>query len=652
MSPPEPEPPAALLVPEILTSIAQHLSHKDFLNAVLVSHSWHAHLIPLLWHTLALPQRWRIIMATDKVFPDIVVFRKYAHLVRSLSCNNLQYYMDYLIPYCAKLTELNVIDLSEDTLPLLQLNTQTLTCIKFKREHELAKRSFRVLEFLTLMNDCIFLDTLRLEDFAVDEDYESEDAYEEQRRRCNRDRKRPPAPVAPISTTATATIPAAAATTTTTTVEEEEEEEEEEETSSTPTTVLMSQTRTAEEKEAAINLFYQILHRVTTLDIVRNVIRALPPNRSEVFYRLRKLALLDCTMSYMDQLQLISQCQYLTHLRIQLCRYSERHLDSEELSAVHLDVACPNITHLDLSWSTLKDHEIAALLKQLPRLISFRAQRTNIGEKTMDMLAGFSSGIRDQLEELDLVDAREIQSPWIQRLLCSCAGLRRFRATEINAKDIIGGSVSATAADASEAVTVRTAENGSMDPDTSPMSWVCLQLQELQLSITGISPQSSLQEQIIVYDQLSKLTQLQILSLGGNYLSTWFRMGTLELSLNKGFDRLKTLKELRVFNFSYMAHDLGMGEVEFMMQHWTKLRKVVGTIGINVHEGEAGSANGSGTSTTTGAQKKTGPGSGTDVGAEACPSGTTKASRNGKPKIERHEIYIHRKWPLVQFSSK
>ncbi|KAF9161712.1 hypothetical protein BGX20_002006 [Mortierella sp. AD010] len=519
--------------------------------------------------------------------------------------------MDYLIPYCAKLTELNVIDLSEDTLPLLQLNTQTLTCIKFKREHELAKRSFRVLEFLTLMNDCIFLDTLRLEDFAVDEDYESEDAYEEQRRRCNRDRKRPPAPVAPISTTATATIPAAAATTTTTTVEEEEEEEEEEETSSTPTTVLMSQTRTAEEKEAAINLFYQILHRVTTLDIVRNVIRALPPNR-----------------------------------------YSERHLDSEELSAVHLDVACPNITHLDLSWSTLKDHEIAALLKQLPRLISFRAQRTNIGEKTMDMLAGFSSGIRDQLEELDLVDAREIQSPWIQRLLCSCAGLRRFRATEINAKDIIGGSVSATAADASEAVTVRTAENGSMDPDTSPMSWVCLQLQELQLSITGISPQSSLQEQIIVYDQLSKLTQLQILSLGGNYLSTWFRMGTLELSLNKGFDRLKTLKELRVFNFSYMAHDLGMGEVEFMMQHWTKLRKVVGTIGINVHEGEAGSANGSGTSTTTGAQKKTGPGSGTDVGAEACPSGTTKASRNGKPKIERHEIYIHRKWPLVQFSSK
>ncbi|KAF9348826.1 hypothetical protein BGX26_012799 [Mortierella sp. AD094] len=501
------------------------------------------------------------------------------------------------------------------------------------------------------MNDCLFLDTLRLEDFAVDEDYESEDAYEEQRRRCNRDRIRPPAPVAPTSSTATATIAAAAA------------EAEEGDTPSTPTTELMTQMRTAEEKEAAIDLFYQILHRVTTLDIVRNVIKTLPPNRSEVFYRLRKLALLDCTMSYMDQLQLISQCQYLTHLKLQLSRYSERHLDSEELSTVHLDAACPDITHLDLSWSTLKDHEIAALLKQLPRLISFRAQRTNIGEKTMDMLAGFSSGIRDQLEELDLVDAREIQSSWIQRLLCSCAGLRRFRATEINAKDIIGGSATATAAaDASETVTTGTATNGSIDSDTSPMSWVCLQLQELQLSITGISPQSSLQEQIIVYDQLSKLTQLQILSLGGNYLSTWFRMGTLELSLNKGFDRLETLKELRVFNFSYMAHDLGMSEVEFMMQHWTKLRKVVGTIGINVHEEEAsaGSINGSGsgagttTATATGAQKKTGTGAGTgtDAGTGTSPSGTTKASRNGKPKIERHEIYIHRKWPLVQFSSK
>ncbi|KAF9094937.1 hypothetical protein BGX27_001353 [Mortierella sp. AM989] len=494
-------------------------------------------------------------MATDKGFPNPDIFKKYAHLVRSLSCNNLPHYLSCLVPYCAHLTELDVIDLTEDTLPLLKLNTQTLTCVKFKREHELAKRPFRVLEFLKVMNECSFLDTLRLEDFAVDQEYESEDAYEEQRRRYNRDRRRPP--VAPTAPTAV---------------------------SIEPTTEVTAQARSEESREEAVALFYQILHRITTLDIMKNVIKTPPPSRSQVFYRLRKLALLDSTMSYMNQLQLVSQCQYLTHLKLELARHLE-HLDLEELATIQLEVACPNITHLDLSWSTLKDHEIAALLKQLPRLISFRAQRTCIGEKTMDMMAGFSSIIRDQLEELDLVDAKDMESAWIQRLLCSCAGLRRFRATEINARDIISSAISCDAVMATAAAESSTHESINSLPSSSP--WVCLHLQELQLSITGISSPSSLQEQLIVYDQLSKLTQLQILSLGGDYLSTWLRRSTLELALNKGFERLKTLQELRVFNFSYMEHDLGISEIE-----------------------------------------------------------------NGKPKIERHEIYIHRKWPLVQFSSK
>lgn len=100
-------------------------------------------------------------------------------------------------------------------------------------------------------------------------------------------------------------------------------------------------------------------------------------------------------------------------------------------------------------------------------------------------------------------------------------------------------------------------------------------------------------------------------------MSTWFRMQTLDLSLQSGFDRLYTLKELRTFNFSYMAHDLGMNEVEFMMEHWKKLRKVIGTIAIGAGQSELGNGGG-------------GP---------------------GRPKVERHEIYIHRKWPLVQFCS-
>ncbi|KAF8939906.1 hypothetical protein BGZ58_008417 [Dissophora ornata] len=573
------ESPATLLVPEILTSIAQSLSRKDFLNAVLVCRSWHATLIPLLWHTLALPQRWRVIMAdTDAPsgFPDPAVFRKYAHLVRSLACNNIQYHLHYLAPYCSQLTELDVIDLTVDTLPLLRLNNETLTSVKFKREHELVKRSFRVLEFLQALSQCPSLDQLRLVDFKIEESSEVPCAKQQQQQWTyfdRHDRRR-----------------------------------------AAPSTISSTKTKAEEDKDAmAVSLLYEIVRRLSKLDLVRDVIMV-PPKPTEVFYKLRRLALLDSTMSYRDQLQLVSQCQYLTHLKLQLTRVFER-LDPKELAAVELEFACPHITHLDLSWSTLQDQEIAWLLRGTPHLTSFKAQMTNLGEITIDTLSGPSSRMRDQLWELDLVDAREMQSAWIQRILCSCSGLRQFRATEMNAQDVIRPF---QGTDSTSSVSSSSAANSRPSSSIPTSGWVCLQLREFQVSIIM---NNSLQDQLLVYDQLSQLTQLQILSLGGNSLSTWFRLETLDLSLSSGFDRLRTLQELREFNFSYMAHNLGMNEVEFMMEHWKKLRKVIGTIGVGVYDG-GGGYNGNG-----------------------------RRVSGAKPKVERQEIYIHRKWPLVQFSS-
>ncbi|KAG0006801.1 hypothetical protein BGZ65_003449 [Modicella reniformis] len=502
---------AALLVPEILATIAQHLSRKDFLSAVLVLKSWHANLIPLLWHTLELPQRWRLMMMADhdsspSGFPDPSIFKTYAHLVRSLSCNYIQYHLHYLVPYCCHLTELGVVDLSMDALPLMRINTGTLTSIKFKRKHELPKTPFKMHEFLQVMNECLFLDHLRLVDFEIEEredplgsSISSRDRY---RRRTG------------ISHT-------------------------------TPTGGEgEGSARTEEEILASITLFYEIILRLSTLELCKNVIRTPPLDRSQVFYRLRKLSLLECTtMSYRDQLQLVSQCQYLTHLKLQFDRGGgggggggdSEQLDLEELATIELNVTCPHITHLDLSESTLKDQEIAALLEYLPRLTSFRAQRTNVGEKTIQMLTGLQSKVKDQLWELDLVDAREMKSEWIQQLLCSCSGLRQFRATKMNAQEIVNAALSSS--------------SSSSSSSSTSGSWVCLQLLELQVSIIGIEPHSPPQVQFIIYDQLSKLTQLQNLILGGTSMSTWFRKETLELSLQNGFDRLDTLKELRMFNF-------------------------------------------------------------------------------------------------------
>ncbi|KAG0195403.1 hypothetical protein BGX31_006305, partial [Mortierella sp. GBA43] len=175
------------------------------------------------------------------------------------------------------------------------------------------------------------------------------------------------------------------------------------------------------------------------------------------------LSLNGCSMSYRDQLQFICQCQYLTRLKLLVDRDSE-HLDPEDLASMELNVHCPLITHLDLSWSTLQDQEIAMLLQYLPRLVSFLAQRTNVGQKTIDMLTGCQSVIRDQLQELDLVDARDMQSHWIQQLLCSCSGLRQFRATEINAREMIDAAIigAFTSPAASSSLTE---ESSTMDTD-------------------------------------------------------------------------------------------------------------------------------------------------------------------------------------------
>ncbi|KAG0365244.1 hypothetical protein BC939DRAFT_476882 [Gamsiella multidivaricata] len=594
-----PEISGALLVPEILTAVGQHLSRMDFLQAVLVSRSWHAQLIPLLWHTLALPRRWRIIMATandspSSGYPDSTVFKKYAHLVRSLACNNIEYHLHYLVPFCNQLTELDIADLTEKSLPLLQLNTATLTSIRFERERERFERPFGVKQFLQVMNKCPFLDRLRLVNFQIQNEDEDKDQVRGLGNQWSQRDQRQGYSLPKI------TMPA------------------------------IAHTETAEvSRTNAIALFYQLVYQLSTLELVRSTLDMLPLQTS-VFYRLQKLSLLEISMAYKDQLVLVSRCQYLTHLKLRLTRESER-LDLEHLASVELEVSCPNITHLDLSWSTLKDQEIAAMLEYLPHLISFHAQRTNIGETTVAMLTNPTSRIKDQLQELDLVDAREMQSAWIQRLLCSCSGLRRFRATKMNARDIVHAAVSATVE----------SNNHSSTTLSIPVSgWGCLQLQELQLSIIGLPTtrsQSSYsrlpsspyvcQQQLVIYEQLSRLTQLQVLSLGGNCMSTWFRIGTLDLSLRSGFGQLRTLKELQVFNFSYMAHDLGMNEVEFMMEHWKKLRRVVGTVGVGLDEDR---------------DRRT------DSGVEG------EAGVHGrwlKPKVERHEIYIHRKWPLVQFSS-
>ncbi|KAG0012078.1 hypothetical protein BGZ81_001780 [Podila clonocystis] len=511
-------------------------------------------------------------------FPPTDAFKDRGHLVRSLVCSSLQHHLHYLLPHCNQLTALEIDDLTEKTaLPLLQLNKASLGSVHLKRER--LDRQVRPpavqLELLTALKDCANLDRLWLNNVQVD-GWGSSEEDQHMRKLIRASRE----PLVSLSST------------------------------------------------ACSDHFYEIAYRLTQLGIVKEVIRT-PPHPQEVFYRLRQLSLIENSLTYKDQIQLISQCQYLTHLVLQLTRRKkayksqdnffpytyntiEHSLLEAENEGIHLArlQICP-ITHLDISRSTLLDAEIAELLIHFPRLISFIAQGTNIGTKTIAVL---STGNRSsELQELDVTDIKDCQSEWIQELLCSCSGLLRFRATSLKARDIVFGS-----------------------KWTSSPFWTCLLLKELYLSITHLP--SSTEDpimmrrcrrlQALVYDQLAKLTQLRVLSLGGDSTSTWFRTETLELSLASGLGKLDTLRELRELNFSYMDHRLTMAEVEWMMAHWPCLRKVTGTVGAGVE-------------VTEGMEED-----------EAASVVAVMARESRIQRVDRHELYLQRQYPLVEFSTR
>ncbi|KAG0343313.1 hypothetical protein BG004_005411, partial [Podila humilis] len=649
---------AALLLPEIILRLGTHLDRKAFLASILVCRLWHVHLIRLLWHDLVLPQKYHHLLnfSSSSNFPPTDTFKERGHLVRSLVCNSLPHHLRYLDPHCNQLTALEVTDLTEDSaLPLLRLNRLSLGSVRFGRDR--LDRDVRPpstqLELLTAISDCVNLDRLWLDNIQVDG---RESSKEDKRQRSVLFGSNSREPLQPFSST------------------------------------------------TCSELFYELAHRLTQLGIVKDVIRT-SPTPGNIFYRLRKLSLVDSTLTYKDQIQLITQCQYLTHLRWQLTRrkqkrihpgYGDDHyyyfpytyntieyslLESEnegiDLSRME---TCP-ITHLDISQSTLLDTEIAALLVHLPRLVSLIAQRTKIGRRTIEYLTtGPRSSVLQELDLTDIESGQEEQqqqqqqeeeneegggSPsninstcYIQEVLRCCSGLIRFRATSLKALDMVSSLLTSSKVEESPSwscfgleelylsiieVPSSTSSTTSSSSSYDPFATTTSSSSTSSLTSTSTSPSSSAAAnqishrriQSAIYCVLSKLTQLRVLSLGGDSTcSTWFRTGTLELSLDSGLSKLATLSRLREFNFSYMEHKLTMVEVEWMMKHWPCLRKVTGTIAPDAQPLARGEVE-------------------EEEEKEEIEQHRRKAmTSNRKRVVDRHELYLQRHYPLVQFSTR
>ncbi|KAF9953558.1 hypothetical protein BGZ65_004604 [Modicella reniformis] len=138
-------------------------------------------------------------------------------------------------------------------------------------------------------------------------------------------------------------------------------------------------------------------------------------------------------------------------------------------------------------------------------------------------------------------------------------------------------------------------------------TWACeSSLKVLKVMVTGI-PRPDLEGvevvgevyagegptiQSQVYDRLARLTNMESLWLGhsrpnsSNSKKLW---DCLEMSLESGLDKLSGLKGLKELSVSHMSTKIGLKELQWMIEHWPRLRAIYGLNGhyFFVRENEA-----------------------------------------------------------------
>ncbi|KAK3810936.1 MAG: hypothetical protein J3Q66DRAFT_414162 [Benniella sp.] len=131
------------------------------------------------------------------------------------------------------------------------------------------------------------------------------------------------------------------------------------------------------------------------------------------------------------------------------------------------------------------------------------------------------------------------------------------------------------------------------DPDTGSLkAWESeASLRALKICIVGIPRPELYESQVIkedypgqgqelhnrVYARLARLTNLESLWLGeeGHHHGAF---SCLEMSLESGLDGISGLKALRELNVSSMRTRIGEREVQWMVEHWPKLRVIHGLL--------------------------------------------------------------------------
>ncbi|KAF9363056.1 hypothetical protein BGX34_005003 [Mortierella sp. NVP85] len=203
--------------------------------------------------------------------------------------------------------------------------------------------------------------------------------------------------------------------------------------------------------------------------------------------------------------------------------------------------------------SVIQDGDVASML----RAVGSGLERLAISNCYVETQASQALGLHfSNLVTLDFSSCLSAISPAVRDALCHCPKLEVLVAGTVFAKDI--------------------AEGGP---------WACLQLQRLHVCFWIGESEQDLQP--LIFGRLSALVRLCNLTMScpierGN------DGGVLEFRLDKGMGHLATLQQLSWICFEKMPFEdvlympqIGMEEVEWMVDNWKNLRKITGFLNSN-----------------------------------------------------------------------
>ncbi|KAF9352238.1 hypothetical protein BGX34_000119 [Mortierella sp. NVP85] len=517
-----------LLLQEILLIIKPMLSHQDILSCHRVCRIWNQVFFPsFLWESFRI-QAPSIVKILGGRYPKPNAIQRNAGHIRKLVCQDIRI-IQYLIPECCRLEELDIHGIGYQVPTLLRQNAQFLkkVSLSISIDHRSMKGILRALAECIHVEQCelrlalVPNDQLAAVDDEDDEDMDEvsimQEFYQAVRDilhlRISCGISKPPVPVLG------------------------------------PEASSFSGSTT--------NTFSMAVNPYTS----PNFIPQLP--------KLQSLYLNEGKMSFMDQVRLLQHCQLeLVNLT---WKFVSRNDPSIQLvDTLHFQFL--RLTTLCMERSVLKDRDMAMILMAMPSLERLRLQETQIGMLSMAVIVGHapppilgygvlptssqdpaSQGLRRRLVELDIRDCPAVESRDILKVLQTCWKLKVLKAPRIAALDIAQQS----------------------------HFWVCLGLEELHVGITDVYRLGSFDGQRRILHQIGQLTMLQTLSIRTNLSMRndyWGQRSSLYFTMDTGLDELRNLKELKAFAVEHMCHNAEMKELRWVKENWAKyqLREVRG----------------------------------------------------------------------------